>query len=436
MNYREATEYIEGMVRFTEKHSNEHTRLCLSLLGDPDKAFDSIHIAGTNGKGSTCAFLASVLNRGGFRTGRFISPHLIRVNERISVNDCDISDEDFLTCFHEVLGVSKQMEERGEGHPSYFEFLFLMAMVYFQRSEVDVAVIETGLGGRLDATNAIETPSLTVLTPIGMDHMQYLGNTPGEIAREKAGIMKPGVPCVAVAHEEEIREIYQKEAERKQTEVVFLSAEAYRIGKRENGKIDFLTRFRYDEIQHYQTEQKGIYQGENAALALLGIRELKRNNCRYDAALTPEVLREGIRNMRWPGRMEEVLPGVYLDGAHNDQGIKGFTDSVRAISGNQPSVLLFAVVNDKDVTEMVRILSESRCFREVIVSEAGGDRKTDGSDVAELFRSMGIGRVRVIPDATKAYTYALSNRSENECLFVCGSLYLIGLIKELTHDQL
>ncbi len=436
MTYREVNDYIEGIVRFTKKHSNEHTRECLHLLGDPDRSFKIIHIAGTNGKGSVCAFLASVLNKGGFKTGRFISPHLIRLNERIAIDGGDISDEDFIRVFERVRDISVSMENAKKGHPSYFEFLFLMAMVYFADQKVDVAVIETGLGGRLDATNAVEHPILTVITSIGMDHTRYLGSTISEIASEKAGIMKAGTPCVFAADDKEAEEAIRRSAAALSVPLYALYQDDYRIVKTKQGEIDFLTCFRYDELRQYHTTMKGRYQAQNGALALLGLDVLKKQEKLFAERLTPEVMQGGIAAMTWQGRMEEISPHIFLDGAHNDNGIRRFIESVNAIAGQEPSGLLFAVVQDKDFSDMIRDLSTKAKWDFVLVSEAGGERKTDADEIAALFEQCGISRVTVIRDPKEAYYKACQMRKNDQNLFVCGSLYLIGKIKELTHDQL
>ncbi len=432
MNYQEACSYIDNIVKFTSKHSNEHTRECLTLLGNPDRNFPSIHIAGTNGKGSTAAFLASVLKESGRKTGLFTSPHLVRINERIRIDGKDIDDESFLHAFEEVRDVSLKMEADGAGHPSYFEFLFLMAAVYFSEQKVDVAVMETGLGGRLDATNAIEHPALTVITSIGMDHMQYLGNTIEEIASEKAGIMKAGSPCVYAADNPKAAAVIEKHAQKLGVQAVPLKEEDYHAIRNQSGKIDFSTVFGYDKLHKFETGQYASYQAENGALAVLALKTLRESDPEAWKNLTGDAVRKGIRSMVWPGRMEEIRPHVWLDGAHNDNGIRRFLESVKDISGNRPAGLLFAVVNDKDFTDMIRDLVQSVHWSYIIVSEAGGERRTDAVQIAELFRKAGAADVTVIRDPEEALQKAEERRGNAE-LFVCGSLYLIG--QALTYED-
>lgn len=425
MDYQEACAYIEGIVKFSSKHSNEHTRKCLALLGNPDRNFPVIHIAGTNGKGSTAAFLASVLKESGRKTGLFTSPHLIRINERLRIDGQEISDDDFLYVFDRVRRISIEMEKCGEGHPSYFEFLFLMAAVWFSEQRADAAVIETGLGGRLDATNAVEYPDLCVITSIGMDHMQYLGNTIEEIAAEKAGILKPGVPCVYAADDPRAAKVIAEHARELSIRAVPLVPGDWKTVRDERGMIDFSTVFGYDNIHEFRTCQFGSYQAENGALAVLALKTLREESPDEWRNLTGEAVQKGIRSMVWPGRMEQVRPHIWLDGAHNDNGIRSFLESVKYIAGGRPANLVFAVVSDKDYTDMIRDLVREVCWNDIIVSEAGGERKTDADAIARLFRRAGADAVTVIRDPEEALAEARRRQGDRE-LFVCGSLYLIG----------
>ena len=194
-SYEEALSYIESIPKFTSKNTLEVTRAYLELLGSPEKGQRVIHAAGTNGKGSVCAYLSKILQTAGYSAGLFISPHLVDIRERMSLDGEMVSKEEFFDLFHRILSVCGR---EGLPHPAYFEFLYLMAMVWFSEKKPDFLVLETGLGGRLDATNAGEKKEMTVITRIGIDHTQYLGTTLSEIASEKAGILRPGVPLVCL----------------------------------------------------------------------------------------------------------------------------------------------------------------------------------------------------------------------------------------------
>ena len=228
MNYEEAVAYIEETPKFTTKNKLEHTKECLRRLGNPQKQFQVVHVAGTNGKGSTCAFLTSVFREAGYSCGLFTSPHLVVINERFQINEKNIDNDTFLRAFEKVKKLADELVAEGSYHPTYFEFLFLMGMVIFADANVDYVILETGLGGRLDATTAVEEPSACVITSISFDHMQYLGNTIEAIAGEKAGIIVPGVPVIydgnnpAAAGVIRAREKIQKSSETPGQALIFL----------------------------------------------------------------------------------------------------------------------------------------------------------------------------------------------------------------------
>lgn len=428
MTYEEACGFIENIGRFSVKNSNAHTRLALTGLGSPDLRFPSIHVAGTNGKGSVCAYLASVMRESGRKVGRFTSPHLVRINERINVGGEDISDADFTRVFAEVEDVCAQMKKDGCAHPSYFEFLFLMAMVYFAEENVDIAVIETGLGGRLDATNALLQPLLSVITSISFDHMQYLGNTIPEIAAEKAGIIKPGVPVVYDAGNEEAARVIREKAAAEGAAAAALAPEEIQILWQDGGDLAFSLPFDYDGRHEFRVHSRAPYQAENAALAVLALKMLRNTHPSY-RDLSAEVAEKGIAGAYWPARMEEIAPRVFLDGAHNDDGIRRFAAAARGIAGEEPVILVFAAVRDKDSRGMIRILAGELHFHKVLVTEAGGARKTDPGILAGAFSEAGV-PAEAVPDAGEAVRRAVAlGKREHLSVFICGSLYLAGEVK-------
>ena len=240
MNYEEAVAYIEDIPRFTTKNSLDHTRECLRRLGDPQRKFRVIHVAGTNGKGSTCAFITSVLREAGYSCGLFTSPHLVEINERFQINEEVIDDDTFLCAFEKVKKLSDELVAEGSYHPTYFETLLLMGMVIFADAGVDYVVLETGLGGTYDSTNACGVPDVTVIAKIGFDHMAILGDTLAKIAAEKAGIIKHGTALVLESQEKEAMDVLNKAAERadiKTTKVVNL--DEIRILPQKDGKQCF-----------------------------------------------------------------------------------------------------------------------------------------------------------------------------------------------------
>ena len=239
MTYEQAVAYIDETPKFTTKNSLEHTRECLRRLGNPQEHFRVIHVAGTNGKGSTCAFLTSVLREAGYSCGLFTSPHLVEINERFQINEVNIDNETFLAAFEKVKALAEELTAEGNYHPTYFEMLFLMGMVIFAEKGVDFVTLETGLGGRLDATTAIENPVACVITSISLDHMQYLGNTVEEIAAEKAGIIVPDVPVIYDANDERAAAVIRKYAEEKNSPAYPVRAQQAEITGNDRQGIDF-----------------------------------------------------------------------------------------------------------------------------------------------------------------------------------------------------
>ena len=213
LHYQEIVDYIEEIPKFSTKHPLEHTKKLLSCLGNPQDGFKVIHVAGTNGKGSTCAYLASMFREGGRACGLFISPHLVTIRERFQIDGRMISEEDFVEIFGRVKEQIERFVENGEGHPSYFETLFVMGMLYFRKKQVEYVVLETGLGGRLDATNTVERPLASIITSISLDHTEWLGDTVTAIAGEKAGIIKAGVPVIYDGHVPEASAVIRGRAE-------------------------------------------------------------------------------------------------------------------------------------------------------------------------------------------------------------------------------
>ena len=445
MNYAESCAYIDGLTKFTAKHSLAHTRECLALLDNPDRSFKIVHIAGTNGKGSTASYLESILRSAGIRTGLFTSPHLVDMRERFRVDGEIVSKEAFLAAFEAARKAVSSMPD----HPSYFEFIYLIGCLIFKNAGVTTAVMETGLGGRLDATNTCENPVLTIITSVSFDHMQYLGNTLYEIAGEKAGIIKQGVPVIFLAAKEECAGRILEEAALRNAPALALIPPAAEEGVEKllsGGEaltyktkilknlapfIDFSLISSYDKKAcDMRIRAAAAYQAENASLAVLGAAEL----IRAGFAITEENIRDGLLSARWEGRMEEALPGVYLDGAHNEDGISRFIEAAKAVLRGKKATLLFAAVSDKDYTAMVRELAEDLAPECVITTEVPGARRESASHFEELFRENGYERVVTVPDPAEAFKYAMSQRGGG-VLFVCGSLYLIGLIKRMIHDQ-
>lgn len=422
--YEEAAAYIEDIPKFTVKNKLEHTRKCLDLLGSPDRDRKIIHVAGTNGKGSVCAFLSSMLEAGGYKAGLFTSPHLVKINERFQINERMISDETFLKAFLKVKALADRLTEQGDYHPTYFEFLFLMGMLIFQEEDVDYIVLETGLGGRLDATNSIVSPLACVITSVSLDHVEYLGDTVEKIAGEKAGIIKTGVPVVCDGNREEALRVIRERARERKCPCYEAVQENQNMLQYTPEGIRFVSKSRVYGDTELFIPFIAKYQMMNAALALETMGVLKEVH-----KLEKETLIEGIRRTKWQGRMETILPGVIVDGAHNEDGIARFVETVRYFQEDYPITLLFTTVSDKDYTDMISRICRGLNFQNVVTTEIWGSRKQSAAELAELFREQGCKNVFVEPELSKAFDKALSLRGEG-LMFAVGSLYMVGEIKD------
>ena len=421
----QAEEYLEKIPMWTrEKHSLTDIRAFLHEMGDPDRKLSIIHVAGTNGKGSVCAFLTSLYRNAGFRTGTFISPHLVTVRERFLLNNEMVSPGKLQAAFETVLETVNIMKEKGYSHPSYFEFLFYMAMALFADETPELVILETGLGGRLDATNVVENPLACVITSISLDHIMYLGDTIEAVAGEKAGIMVPGVPVIYDGNDPDAAGVMREHAEK-------LGCPYYEL-KREDTEIHKITkdgiRFSLKDETYGDTVFDipfiARYQVMNAALAVKTIQVLEDQ-----IPVSLKALKAGMAKTRWQGRMETVLPGVIVDGAHNEDGVEKFVETAEHFQKEFPLTLLFSAVDDKDYTDMIRTICTRIRFRHVIVTQVGGYRKVPVEELAEIFREDGVPEVEAIEDVPAAFERAVKEKGEDGMLFCVGSLYLVGEIK-------
>lgn len=434
MSYEEAVNYIEKIPAFTKKTEPENSRHMLELLGMPQDKMDIIHIAGTNGKGSVCAFLSSIYRQGGRKTGMFTSPHLVDIRERIQIDGRMVSRESFAAACGKMRGVAERLMEKGGKHPAYFEFLFGMAMEIFEREGVETVIMETGLGGRLDATNVVEHPALTVLTSISMDHMEYLGDTIEAIAEEKAGIIKEGVPVVYWAENAAVADVIEKKAQEKHAKTYPVSAKDYEILKIGHKNIDFCSFCRYYENSIFTIPFSAVYQAENASLVLAAVAAWNESDgCRRK--ISAQMVHDGMKQAVWPGRMEEVLPGVFVDGAHNEDGISAFVDAVKAEESGKEKYLLFSVVKEKDYENMVKLLCEELDWKGIILTEIHGGRRLAGEVIKKLFEQYTQAQTELCPDITTAFELAHARLGEKDSLYCIGSLYLVGAIKEWIRRQ-
>lgn len=414
--------YIYGIPKFAGKASLENTAEMIRRLGAECKGTGIIHVAGTNGKGSVCAYMESILRTAGYHTGLFTSPHLVRINERIAIDGRQVCDSEFEDSFARVKKVSEGMVRDGFAHPSFFEFIFGMAMNIFASRRLDYIILETGLGGRLDATNIFDKTLVTVITSIGLDHTEYLGDTYAEIAAEKAGIIKPGVPVVYENLREDVTKVIADRAASLGSPVHVLEPFHIKDIRIRDKNIDFLLHNGYYCNERFTAASPAKYQAENASLAavaaaVLGIKDTG-------------TVRKGIASAFWMGRMQETDSGVIVDGAHNEDGIRRFIDSVRE-DGAESRVLLFSAVKDKHYDEMVRLLCGGGLFDRYILARLDDARGLELTEMRQCFERYTKCPLEGYGDVKSAYESSAAYVGEGCKVYSAGSLYLAGEILAL-----
>ncbi len=427
-DYKEAENYINGIPRFSGKNSMEDTVRFLAHLGNPAQGCRIIHVAGTNGKGSVCAYLCSVLKEARISAGMFISPHLVDMRERFAADGKIATEEEFMEAFRIVrkkLSTLPPELAQASYHPSFFEFLFFMAMVFFERKGVEYVVLETGLGGRLDATNAVRKKELCVITSIGYDHMEYLGNTLAAIASEKAGIMRPGVPVIYPVRQKEVARQIEECAAKAGAKTHPLPKQAIKEIKIRNKTIDFSLHINYYGYIGFTVSTPAVYQTENAALAVWALMRLA------DGRVTVPVIQAGIRKAAWEGRMEEILPSVYLDGAHNIDGTKAFLETVRRHPCQGKRKLLYSVVRDKKYQETVEAIALSGLFDVIGVVELADKRALPLTVLEDSYRQYTGFICKAYNDLDTAFWELVRGKDDEDTVYIVGSLYLAGEIKAL-----
>ncbi len=433
----ECESFIERIPAFTEKHSVEETRRFLVFLGSPDLNMKIIHVAGTNGKGSVCNYLSEILRQANFSVGMFTSPHLINITERFCINGKAIEDNIFCEIFAELLIKIREYNVKNY-FPTYFEFLFFMAMILYSKYPVDYLVLETGLGGRLDATNSIHEPLLDVITEIGMDHVQYLGNTISEIAAEKAGIIRKNVPVVLINKRESSTEVIMKRANELGSRLYIVEpGDIYDINPvpddAGNICIDFSYESKYDKYCGLRVQTIAKFQTENAAIAIMCARAL----IDLGVPITEEDIRFGLKKAKWGGRMELILPGIYVDGAHNVDGMEAFLESAGTVPCKGHRYLLFGAVSDKQYHLMIRQVLSSGLFDRIYISVLETARTASESQLRAAINSE-MERLDHEIDAKffyygsvrDAFMEILTERGADDVVFAAGSLYLVGQVRE------
>ncbi|MFI5097046.1 MAG: bifunctional folylpolyglutamate synthase/dihydrofolate synthase [Candidatus Acidiferrales bacterium] len=437
MNYENAVRYLLSLGRelaaptqaSAAKFDLQNITVLAERLGRPDRAYPVVHIAGTNGKGSTAAFLEAILRDAGFRTGLNTSPHLERINERIRVGGEEVSDEMFAETFTRIQAVIEELLAEGKlrAHPTYFESVTALAFEIFARERVDFGVIEVGLGGRLDATNIV-TPVVCIITRIDFDHENFLGHSLQEIAAEKAGILKAAVAAVIAAQQPEVREVVLTRAQELRCAVVETDqAFCVKDERVEEGCM----RAMVEELSTGRTYNlaprlPGRFQLQNALNAVAAARLLQERGYR----ISDENIMKGIGATEWPGRIERLgtRPDVYFDGAHNPGAAKELAAFLEENFRGRKVYMVFGAMRDKAVDEVTGALFPHAY--EVLFTEARTPRAISAAQLARMAGHYAE-RHSVYPEAEQALAAALEKASPEDAVFVTGSLYLVGQLRQV-----
>ncbi|WP_339191188.1 folylpolyglutamate synthase/dihydrofolate synthase family protein [Bacillus sp. FSL K6-1003] len=423
--YEQARSWIHSRLKFGVKPGLDRMKQLMERLDHPEKKIRALHVAGTNGKGSTVAFIRSMLQEAGYTVGTFTSPYIITFNERISVNGTPITDEEWVTLVNQVKPIVEELDQTEHGQPTEFEIMTACAFLYFAAyHQVDFVIFETGLGGRYDSTNVVE-PLLTAITSIGHDHMNILGNTIAEIAGEKAGIIKDGIPMVTAVTQPEALQVIRHEAERKSAPFQSLH-DTCRIYNEEALPAGEQFSFKTGEkcYADIRTSLIGTHQRQNAALSILAAEWLNRENI---AEISDAAIRSGLVKAAWPGRLELVQehPPVYLDGAHNEEGIDKLTETMKQRFPDSDICVVFSALKDKPYHDMIKKLetiAHSIHFASFDFPRA--------SLAKDLYDASEIGSKSWSEDPEQVIKLIESKKGSNNIVLITGSLYFISDIRK------
>ncbi len=417
-DFAKSLDYLYGLQKFGIKFGLNCTESLLARVGNPERKLRCIHIAGTNGKGSTAAILSRILLKHGLKVGLYTSPHLVRFTERFRINDEEVCPERILQAFEKIRSTLDESEP-----PTFFEMVTAMAFLYFAEEEVDLAIVETGMGGRLDATNVI-APEVSVITNIGLDHQEYLGATLSSVAREKAGIIKKGVPLVTGALQPVAQGIMKTACMNKDAPLYRFKSD-FRV--RRNSKGGFQYRGMGMNLPSLTLNLRGQHQLGNAAVALATLEALER---KQGVALRQDVICDAMQDVRWPARLEvlQTNPTILLDGAHNPPGAESLREALKEDFAQKKIHLVIGVMADKDIVGILRRLlplAETAIFTKPRYARAASPE-----DIRKMARPY-IKKCYVIAEPSAAIQEARNLAGPDDLICITGSLYFAGEVKQL-----
>lgn len=427
MNYEEAIEFIHSTYKFGSKLGLERIKRLMELLGNPENCYKIIHIAGTNGKGSTCSLIHDVLMASGYKTGLFISPYLEEFTERIQINKQHIDKDSLARITAIVKDKIDIMISEGYDHPTEFEIVTAIGFKYFQEQNVDFLVLEVGLGGRFDATNVVMKPLVCVITSISYDHMEYLGDTLEKIAFEKAGIIKEGSSVVIYPQADNITNVIKEIAIEKNADV--FEANTYNIEKVKSDITGQWFKYLKDDVfnlPELKISLLGEHQLLNALTALLALEIIKKEGCN----ISSESVKNGFSNCRFPGRFEVVNknPFIIIDGGHNIDGISHFISTIREYFKDKKIILFFGILKDKNPDEALKSLLP--ISKEIYTLTPYSPRALKAGELADLIKKYS--NIKVTPLSSYDEILDIVKKADkNDIIAFAGSLYMIGSVRTL-----
>ncbi len=432
MTYEQAVAYLESLIDYERTPANaaaarawnlDRIGHLLAAVGNPHLALRCVHIAGTKGKGSTAAMTASILTAAGLRTGLYTSPHLVSFRERIRINGKLLPEEDVVSLVEEVKPLIEPMRETPIGPPSFFEAYTLIGLLYLARQQVEVAVLETGLGGRLDATNVVQ-PLVCGLTRIGMDHMIELGETISQIAWEKAGIIKPGVTVISAPQSPEVLEVFQEVCLERRAQLVVVGQEVGPCvlpGRSDTKRQVFTIHGMRGNYADLECPLLGPHQAENAAVAIGLVETLSQHGLKVGEP----AIRAGIKSVRWPGRFQVVSrrPYIVLDGAHDEVGAAALAATIESLLPGRRLILVLGVGKDKDADAIARVLCP---LADQVITTASASPRALGAEELQRLIYRRCKHTSAYAPTSLAIGAALDQARPRDVVLITGSLYVVG----------
>lgn len=426
MEYNEILQYLSEVPKFGKKNKLENIKVLMNKLNNPQDNLKIIHVTGTNGKGSVCSYINSILTQQGYNVGLFSSPHLIKFNERIRYNSQNISDKEFEYTFNVVMDKIKEMLLEGYDHPTFFEIFTAMTFVYFDNKKTDFVILEVGIGGKYDSTNIIKNPLVSVITNISKDHTKILGDTIEEISKEKSGIIKKNCPVVLCFSDEKVYNIVNKVCKNQNSMLYLLNNIEIKKHCRNISYQRYTISTKYFQFDNIETCLLGDYQTINSAIAILSVYVLKKQGI----TITKDSIYKGIKSTNWDGRFEYINGKVpmLIDGAHNVGAVKTFNKELDSYFPSKSINIMLSICSDKDYKKMIEIIMENKNIKNIILTKINSARATKLQELESIIKHYNI-EVYSTNNVNEALKLGEKLTAKDELLCCIGSLYLVGEIK-------